>query len=50
MSGVTQTTSHHVIGFDSTGKLFNQKSMMSIESWLENSSKLLSFIDVGGHK
>lgn len=50
MSGVTQTTSHHVIGFDSKGKLFNQKSMMSIESWLQNSSKLLSFIDVGGHK
>ncbi len=24
--------------------------MMSIESWLENSSKILSFIDVGGHK
>ena len=50
MSGVTQTTSHHVIGFDSKGKLYNHKSMMSIESWLENSSKLLSFIDVGGHK
>ena len=50
MSGVTQTTSHHVIGFDSKGRLFNQTSMMSIESWIENSSKILSFIDVGGHK
>lgn len=50
MSGITQSKSHHVIAFDSKGKLFNHKSMMSIENWLENSSKLLSFIDVGGHK
>lgn len=50
MSGITQTKSHHIIAFDSKGKLFNHRSMMSIESWLENSSKVLSFIDVGGHK
>ena len=34
MSGITQTTSHHVIGFDSKGKLYNNNSMMSMESWL----------------
>jgi len=50
MSRITQTKSHHIIAFDSKGKLFNHRSMMSIESWLENSSKVLSFIDVGGHK
>lgn len=50
MSGITQSKSHHVIAFDSKGKLYNHKTMMSAECWLENSSKILSFIDVGGHK
>lgn len=50
MSGITQSKSHHVIAFDSKGRLYNHKSMMSIETWLENSNKVLSFIDVGGHK
>lgn len=49
MSGITQTKSHHLIAFDSKGKLFNERSM-TVDSWLENSSKILSFIDVGGHK
>lgn len=44
------TKSHHVIGFDSHGKLANQQSMISIEKWFDNVNKLLSFIDVGGHK
>ena len=30
MSGITQSKSHHVIAFDSKGKLYNHKSMMSI--------------------
>jgi hypothetical protein len=42
--------SHHVIGFDSRGKLANQQSMMSLEKWFDNVNKILSFIDVGGHK
>lgn len=50
MSGTTQSRSHHVIGFDAQGKLYNQQSMMPIEKWLDNSNKLLTFIDVGGHK
>lgn len=44
------TKSHHVIGFDSTGKLVNQQSMVSLEKWFDNVNKVLSFIDVGGHK
>ncbi len=50
MTGTTQTKSHHVIGFDSNGKLYNQQSMMSLQKWFDNANKLLSFIDVGGHK
>lgn len=30
MTGTTQTKSHHVIGFDPQGKLYNQQSMMSL--------------------
>lgn len=50
MTGSTQSRSHHVIGFDSQGRLYNQKTMMSIEKWLDDSNKLLTFIDVGGHR
>ena len=50
MSGTTMTKSHHVIGFDSEGQLYSHNSMMSSETWLDNANKLLSFIDVGGHK
>ena len=50
MSGSTMTKSHHVIGFDSAGNLYNQDSQMSSETWLDNANKILSFIDVGGHK
>lgn len=50
MSGTTQSRSHHVIGFDAQGCLYNQKTMMSIEKWLDDSNKLLTFIDVGGHR
>lgn len=50
MTGMTQTKSHHVIGFDAQGQLYNQQSMMSLEKWFDNANKLLSFIDVGGHK
>lgn len=50
MTGTTQSRSHHVIGFDTQGRPYNQQSMMSIEKWLDNSNKLLTFIDVGGHR
>ena len=50
MTGATQTKSHHVISFDSHGKLNNQQNMMSLEKWLDKTNKLLTFIDVGGHK
>lgn len=49
LSGTTQSRSYHVIGFDMQGKVFNQ-SMMLIDQWLDNASKILTFIDVGGHK
>jgi GTPase len=39
-----------VIGFDSAGKLVNQEKMASLEQWFDKVNKLLSFIDVGGHK
>ena len=49
MTGSTQSRSHHVIGFDSQGRLYNHKTMMSVEKWLDDSNKILTFIDVGGH-
>jgi GTPase len=39
-----------VIGFDVQGKPFNQEKVLSVEKWLDNTSKVLTFIDVGGHK
>lgn len=39
-----------MIGFDSAGKLVNQEKMASLEQWFDKVNKLLSFIDVGGHK
>jgi len=30
LSGTTMTKSHHVIGFDSTGKLANQQNVISL--------------------
>jgi len=50
MTGITQSRSHHVIGFDAQGKAYSQQSLMSMEKWLDNSNKLLTFIDVGGHR
>lgn len=50
MSGTTQSRSHHVIGFDAKGNLYNKNCMMSMEKWLDNANKLLTFIDVGGHR
>ena len=50
LTGVTLKESHHVIGFDSAGKLVNQQKMASLEQWFDKVNKLLSFIDVGGHK
>lgn len=50
MTGTTMAKSHHVIGFDSSGKLVNQQNMISLQKWFDQVNKLLSFIDVGGHK
>ena len=50
MTGTTQSRSHHVVGFDVKGRLYNHESMMSIDKWLDNSNKVLTFIDVGGHQ
>ena len=50
MSGTTQSRSHHVIGFDTKGNLYNKNCMMSMEKWLDNANKLLTFIDIGGHR
>lgn len=49
LSGTTQSKSHHMIGFDSSGRIYNQ-SLMSVEKWLDNANKILAFIDVGGHR
>ena len=50
MSGTTQSRSHHVVGFDEQGRLNNQHNVLSHEKWLDNANKILTFIDVGGHK
>jgi len=51
MTGATRCTSHHVIAFDSKGEVYNEaKNRMPLETWLDDSNKLLTFIDVGGDK
>jgi GTPase len=50
MSGITQSVSHEVIGFDSNGKIYNQSIISSWENLLDLSTKIMTFIDVGGHK
>mgnify|MGYP000073658831 CR=1 FL=1 len=38
------------MGFDNQGKLYNQEGLLSVEKWLDNVNKILTFIDVGGHR
>lgn len=41
---------HEVIGFDSNGKISNQTMLSSWEALLTISTKIVTMIDVGGHK
>lgn len=48
--GSTQSINHEVIAFDSNGKILNQLALASWESVISLSTKILTVIDVGGHK
>ncbi|KRX03195.1 Translation protein, beta-barrel domain [Pseudocohnilembus persalinus] len=61
LSGVTQTISHHFLVFNSMGQVINRTIFMRqgffcedtenvFETLFDMSSKILTFIDIGGHK
>lgn len=50
MTGITQSINHEVIAFDSNGKILSQSGIASWESVINLSTKILTIIDVGGHK
>lgn len=56
LSGKTERVSHTVIGLDGEGKIINHQAQISflsdvmIEKVVDLSSKLITFIDMGGHK
>lgn len=53
-SGRTSCVSHEVLGFDDTGNVINYKNkyneMMTAEKIGERSSKIVSFMDIPGHR
>lgn len=51
-TGRTSAISHELLGFDSCGNIINYKynEMMTAEEIGERSSKLISFIDLAGHR
>lgn len=51
MTGETSAPNCHIIGFDSTGAVTNHKSFNnSWENIVDNSIKIMSFMDVGGDR
>lgn len=50
-SGRTSCISHEAVGFDTEGNLINLAlDMMTAEEITEKSSKLITFLDLGGHR
>lgn len=48
--GRTTTVNHHILGFDSEGNVtnFNRIGNNSIDNIVDDSSKIITFIDIGG--
>ncbi|XP_012287777.1 GTP-binding protein 2 isoform X2 [Orussus abietinus] len=49
-SGRTSSISHEIIGFDSEGNVLNYGEMTTAEEICEHSSKVVTFIDLAGHR
>ncbi|XP_071447489.1 GTP-binding protein 2 isoform X2 [Hetaerina americana] len=49
-SGRTSSISHEILGFDSQGRLMNYRELTTAEEICESSSKLISFLDLAGHR
>ena len=49
LTGVTSSLTYTVIGFDEEGNIINKKKI-SWESTVDNSRKIISFIDCGGNE
>ena len=48
LTGVTSSLTYTVIGFDEIGNVLNNKVLNTWESTVDNSYKIISFIDCGG--
>ncbi|XP_014673752.1 PREDICTED: GTP-binding protein 2-like isoform X2 [Priapulus caudatus] len=49
-SGRTSSVSHEILGFDSTGQVINYTESRRAEDICENSTKLITFVDLAGHQ
>lgn len=49
-SGRTSCISHEALGFDTQGNITNLLDMMTAEEVVEKSSKLVTFMDLAGHR
>lgn len=49
-TGRTSSISHEIIGFDSTGHILNYAEMATAEEICEHASKVITFIDLAGHR
>ena len=50
ISGRTSSISHEILGFDSEGNSVDYSNQGTAENICENSSKLITFIDLAGHQ
>ena len=48
-SGRTSSISHEILGFNSTGDVVNYSESRTVEDICENSTKLITLIDLCGH-
>ncbi|XP_011879422.1 PREDICTED: GTP-binding protein 2 [Vollenhovia emeryi] len=49
-TGRTSSISHEIIGFDSVGHVLNYAEMATAEEICEHASKVVTFIDLAGHR
>ncbi|KAG8249734.1 GTP-binding protein 2 [Homalodisca vitripennis] len=49
-SGRTSSISHEILGFNSQGEVINYSELVTAEEICENSTKLITFMDLAGHR
>nr|CAD7404549.1 unnamed protein product [Timema cristinae] len=49
-SGRTSSISHEILGFNNQGKVVNYSQLITAEEICESSTKLVTFIDLAGHR